>query len=122
MVFEQRYSWGRAYRDGRLVCARVHLTIGRDHRLGLTTSERRYIRARFLERVDPALRAELHVLARRRGAAAQRIAETLQPIAVVIDDPHRAPQRLIVWLQPPQARPGDLRDVEFSLRELPSAP
>jgi hypothetical protein len=30
MVFEQRYGWGRAYRNGAIVCARVHLTIGRD--------------------------------------------------------------------------------------------
>ena len=42
MVFEQRYAWGRAYRDGRLVCWRVHVTIGRDDaRLGLAPHERR---------------------------------------------------------------------------------
>jgi hypothetical protein len=61
---------GRAYRDGRLVCWRVHVTIGRDDaRLGLAPHERRHITARFRDRLDSALRAELRELARCRGAA-----------------------------------------------------
>ncbi|MCA1677920.1 MAG: hypothetical protein LC777_02695 [Actinobacteria bacterium] len=70
MALQQRYAWGRVYRDGSLVCGRVHVTIGRDDRLGLAPHERRYLAARFLDRVHPALRAELAELARRRGAAA----------------------------------------------------
>jgi TDG/mug DNA glycosylase family protein len=27
---EQRYGWGRAYRDGKVVCGRVHVTVGFD--------------------------------------------------------------------------------------------
>jgi hypothetical protein len=69
VVFEQRYTWGRAYRDGQLVCARVHVTVGRDGRLGLTPYESRYVVARFSERLHPELRAELTELARRRGAS-----------------------------------------------------
>jgi hypothetical protein len=119
MVVEQRYAWGRAYRDGKLVCGRVHLTVGRDDRVGLARHERRYLRARFLERVDPTLRRELGELARRRGAAARRVAETVRPIAVVIDDARRGRQRFVVWVQPPDLRYGDLREIEFVLRELP---
>jgi hypothetical protein len=116
---EQRHASGRAYRGERLVCARVQLTIGRDDdRLGLARHERRYILARFCERLDPALRAELSELVRRRGTAARRIAETLQPIEIVVDDPCRGRRRLTARLQPPQLRCGDLRQIEFGLREL----
>jgi hypothetical protein len=119
VVFEQRYAWGRAYRDGRLVCWRVHVTIGRDDaRLGLAPHERRYVTARFRERLDSALHAELVALARRRGAAARRAAERMEPIVIVVDDPHRGRQRVVGRLQPPQVRGGDLCDIEFAVREL----
>jgi hypothetical protein len=112
MVFEQCYAWGRAYRDGRLVCWRVHVTIGRDDtRLGLAQYERRYVTARFRERVDSALHAELVALAR-------RVAERMDPIVIVVEDPHRGRQRLVGRLQPPQVRGGDLCDIEFTVREL----
>jgi hypothetical protein len=113
---DQRYVSGRAYRDGRMVCARVQLTIGRDDdRLGLVGHERRYVLARFCDRLDPALRAELTELVRRRGTAARRAAETLQPLEIVVDD---SCERLIVRLQPPQLRGRSLREIEFGLREL----
>jgi len=117
VVFEQRYGWGRAYRDGQLVCARVHITIGHDGRIGLTRQERRYVAARFLERLHPALRTELAELARRRGAAARRAAERMDPIEVVFDDGCMGTQRIVGWVQPPQVRYGELRDIEFALRE-----
>ena len=113
----QRYASGHAYRGERLVCARVELTIGRaDERLGLARNERRYVLARFCDGLDPALRAELTELVRRRGTAARRIAETLEPIQLVIDDP--GSERLVVRLQPPQLRGRTLRETEFALREL----
>lgn len=119
MVTEQRYAWGRAYRGERLVCARVQVTIGRDHdRLGLARHERGYVLARFQERLDGALRTELAELVRRRGAAARRIAETLEPIELVVDDPRRGRQRVIGRVQPPQLRYGQLREIEFAVREL----
>jgi hypothetical protein len=31
-----RHAWGQTYRDGSLVCSRVHITFGRDDRLGLS--------------------------------------------------------------------------------------
>jgi hypothetical protein len=117
VVFEQRYNWARAYRDGQLVCARVQLTVGRDGRLGLTPAERRYVVARFSERLHPALRAELTELARRRGAAARRAADGMDPIEVVFDDRHLGRQRITGWVQPPRVRRGDLHDIEFGLRE-----
>lgn len=117
MVFKQRYAWGRAYRDGSLVCGRVHITIGRDDRLGLAPHERRFVAARFLDRLHPTLRSELVELIRRRGAAARRAAERMEPIVVVIDDPRHGRERIVGQLKPPQVRHGDLRDVEFHLRE-----
>jgi len=117
MVFKQRYAWGRAYRDGSLVCGRVHITIGRDDRFGLAPHERRYVAARFLDRLHPTLRAELAELARRRGAAARRAAEQMAPIVLVIDDPRHGRERIVGRLKPPQVRHGDLRDIEFGLRE-----
>jgi hypothetical protein len=121
-VTEQRYRLGRAYRDGRLVCWRVHVTIGRDDtRLGLAPRERRYVTASFRERLDSALHAELVQLAHRRGAAARRIAESIEPIVLVVDDPHNGDRhRMIVRLQPPQVRGGVLSEVEFGVRELPA--
>jgi hypothetical protein len=118
---EQRYAWGRAYRDGRLVCWRVHVTIGCDDaRLGLAPRERRYVTASFRERLDRDLHAELVQLVRRRGAAARRIADKLEPIVIVVDDPRHGRQRVVGRLQPPQIRGCDLREIEFAVRELPT--
>jgi hypothetical protein len=114
-VIEQRYLWGRAYRNGEVVCARVHVTVGRDAQLGLARHERRYVVARFVERVHPTLRDELAALARRRGAAARRVAEHMDPIEVVFDSRQ---QRIVAEVQPPQLRyGGELREIEFGLRE-----
>lgn len=119
MIFEQRYAWGRAYRDGRLVCWRVHVTIGRDEaRLGLAPQERRYVTARFRERIDSGLHAELVALVRQRGAAARRVADGMEPIVIVVEDIHRGRQRMVGRLQPPQVRGSDLCDIEFAVREL----
>jgi hypothetical protein len=110
---------GCAYRDEQLVCGCVQLTIGRDDdRLGLARHERRYVVARFCDRVDPVLRAELRQLAHRRGTAARRVAETLQPIEIVVDDASGGRQRLVARLEPPQVRGRDLREIEFGLREV----
>ena len=111
-------GWARAYRGGRLVCARVRVTIGDDDRLGLTRRERRCVSARFLERLDRALWIELMALLRRRGAAGHRLAEHLDPIELVVDQPDGDPRRIVGLLQPPQLRHGQLRDVEFGVREL----
>jgi hypothetical protein len=45
----------------------------------------------------------------------------MDPIEVVIDDPHRGRQRIVGRVQPPQVRRGDLDEIEFVVREeLPS--
>jgi hypothetical protein len=120
VVFEQRYGWARAYRNGRLVAGRVRLTVDHDVRAGLTSHERRRrsLRAAFTERVDPTLRAELVAVARRRGAAARRAADRMEPIEVVIDDPHRGRERIVGRVLPPQQQRGDFDEIEFGLREL----
>jgi hypothetical protein len=121
VVIEQRYAWGRAYRNGTLVCGRVNVTVDHDVRVGLAPRERRRrsIRAAFTERVDPTLRAELAAVARHRGAAARRAADRMEPIEVVLDDPHRGRQRIIGRVQPPQQHHDDLDALEFGLREEP---
>jgi len=120
VVFEQRYGWARAYRDGRLVAGRVRLTVDHDVCVGLAPRERRRrsLRAAFAERVDPALRAELVAVARRRGAAARRAADRMEPIEIIIDDPHRGRERITGRVLPPQQGRGDLDEIEFGVQEL----
>ena len=106
-----------ACRDSAVICGRVELTVAADARLGLTPRERRSFTLRFLDGLQPGLRAELTKLVSRRGAAARRAAERMQPIEIVFDDPLRGLQRIIGSIQPPQRRNGDLRDIQFGLRE-----
>jgi hypothetical protein len=113
---ERHARVGRVYRAGRLVCGWVHVTFERDGRLGLAPRERCFVRVRFHEPLDDDLRAELTQLVRRRGAAARRMVERLDPIEVVVDDSHGERQRIVGHLQPPRVRHGQLRAIEFELR------
>lgn len=122
MVFEQRYAWGRAYRHGRPVCARVVVTIVTDVRLGRSVRQaHRRVEARFLEGLDPALRDELNRLVRCRGAAGERLAERLQPIELVVADRHRGEERVAGYLTPPVRRVGPLEEIDFRLRSADPA-
>jgi hypothetical protein len=114
--FEQHARVGRAYRAGRLVCGCVHVTVSLDGRIGLAPDERRLVRVRFYEPLDDGLRSELTQLVRRRGAAARRAGERVDPIEVVVDDPYGERQRIVGQLEPPQVRHGQLRAIEFELR------
>lgn len=113
----QSRAWGQAYRGGSLICARVHVTVRHDDRLGLAPRERRTISARFEDRLHPILRAELQELAGRRGSAARRAAERIEPIVLLIGDPRHGRERIVGRLLPPYVRHRDLRDIEFALRE-----
>jgi hypothetical protein len=113
----RRACSAHARRDDEVVCGRVELTVDADMRLGLTASERHCVTVRFLDRLEPALRAELTELVRRRGAAAQRAAERMDPIEIVFDDPRLGLQRISGWIQPPQRRNSDLHDIQFGLRQ-----
>jgi len=114
----ERGRLGRAYRSGRLVCGWVQVTTSEDERLGLTRQERRFVRVRFHEPIDDGLRSELTRLMRRRGAAAGRAAERIDPIEVVVDDADAERERIVGRVQPPQIHHGPLRDIEFALRRL----
>jgi hypothetical protein len=92
------------------------VTVLRDGRLGLAPHERRLMWVRFREPLDDDLRAELTQLVRRRGAAARRAVERVDPIEVVVDDPHGERERIVGHLEPPQIRHGELRAIEFELR------
>jgi hypothetical protein len=120
VVFEQRYGWARAYRDGRLVAGRARLTVDHDVRVGIAAGERRRrsMRATFTERVDPTLHDELAAVVRRRGAAARRAADRMEPIEVVVEDTHLGRQRIVGRVEPPQVRRGDLDEIEFAVREI----
>lgn len=113
---DRRCRVGRAYRAGRLVCGCVHVAVLRDGRLGLAPHERRLVWVRFHEPLDDGLRTELTQLMRRRGAAARRAVERLDPIEVVVDDPHGERQRIVGQLEPPQMRHGQLRAIDFELK------
>jgi hypothetical protein len=96
------------------VIGRVSVAVTADDRLGMAPRERRRsIGARFTGNVDPALRDELAAVARRRGAAARRAADRLEPIEVMLD----SGERIVGRLQPPQARHGELGDLQFVVRE-----
>ncbi len=114
----KRCRVGRAYRCGRLICGWVQITISDDERLGLTQQERRHVRVRFHEPIDDGLRSELTQLMRRRGAAAGRAAERIDPIEVVVDEPAGWRHRIVGRVEPPQVHHGPLRDIEFALRKL----
>jgi hypothetical protein len=113
----RRRCAAHACRDSTVVCGRVELTVAADSRLGLTPRERRSFTVRFLDSLEPGLRTELTTLVSRRGAAARRAADRMQPIEIVFDDPLRGLQRIAGSVQPPQRRTGiDLHDVQFGLR------
>ena len=119
MLSEQRYVCGRAYRGETLMCGQVHVTIGRNgDRLDLAQHERRSVTAQFVDGLDPTLRAELAALVRRRGIAARRVAEALDPIELVLVDPRHGRQCMVGRLEPPQVRRRELREIEFAVREL----
>lgn len=113
----RRDRWARAYRDSELVCNRVELTVRADSRLGLAPHERRCLTVRFLDRLEPGLRAELATLVDRRGAVARRAAERMQPVEIIVADSRLGRQRIIGSVQPPHIRHGDLHAIEFGLRE-----
>jgi hypothetical protein len=116
----RRSCSAHACRDSEVVCGRVEITVSADTRLRLTARERRFLTVRFLDRLEPVLRAELTELVRRRGAVARRAAERMETIELVFDDPLAGPQRITGWIQPPQRRNGELKDVRFGLRERAS--
>jgi hypothetical protein len=114
---EYRDRYARAYRDGELVCGRVELVIRRDEtRLGLAPRERAYVVMRFLEDLERDLRGELWLLTKRRGRAAKRIADDLEPIELAFVDPQGRRRRIAGRLEAPLVRSGGLRDIEFGLR------
>ncbi|MGH2942026.1 MAG: hypothetical protein ACRDLN_04540 [Solirubrobacteraceae bacterium] len=116
----RRSCSAHACRDGEIVCRRVELTVDADRRLGLTPRERRVFTVRFLDGLEPVLRAQLTELVRRRGAVARRAAERMEPIEIVFADPLRGPQQIVGSVQPPQRRNGELEDIPFGLRESAS--
>jgi hypothetical protein len=99
----------------------VHVTISFDERLGLTEHERRAVRVRFQEPVADDLRNELHQVVRRRGRASDRAAERIDPIELVIDDPHGEHEHITGRLRPPHRRHGRLREIEFGFAQLEPA-
>ena len=108
-------STGTVRRRGEVI-GRVSVTVTADDRVDMAPRERRRtLGARFTGRVAPDLRDELAAVVRRRGAAARRAAERIEPIEVVLDD---GGERISGHLQPPQHRHGDLSDVVFTVREL----
>jgi hypothetical protein len=112
-----RHRWAHACRDGEVVCGHVELTVRTDTRLGLTAGERRRLAARFVESLHPLLQDELEELVHRRGAACCRVAERIEPIELVFEDPHRGLQRITARIQPPQTRRSELHEITFDLRE-----
>lgn len=103
---------GSAYRDGRVVCARVAVTVVTD------APSARHVLVRFVDGVDRQLRGELQRLTARRGTFAIRLAERLDPVEIVGRDARGALQwRLVGRLERPTAHCWPPTDGEFWLRE-----
>lgn len=109
-VTNDAHRVGRAYRHGDVVCGRIAID--------LAPAEHRHVTVRFLDPPAEHLGAELATLVRRRGAAARRAAEQLEPIELVVDAGD-GPRRLAGRLEPPLLRFGGLPDIEFGVRVRP---
>ncbi|MGH2943680.1 MAG: hypothetical protein ACRDLN_13000 [Solirubrobacteraceae bacterium] len=120
MAHGTRYAWGQVYRDGSLICDRARVTLPCDDQPGAAPRRRRTVIARFDGRLHPALRAELTELTQARGTAARRLAERIEPIVLLLGDPHHERQRIVGQILPPQVHGNDLREIEFRVRELRS--
>jgi hypothetical protein len=118
MTADERNAWGHAYRDGSLICDRARVTLARDGELGAPPRQRRTVIARFDGRLHPTLRSELTELAHCQGAVGRRLAERIEPIVLLLGDPHHGRERIVGQLLPPQTHSNDLREVEFRVREL----
>jgi len=118
MTAGQRYAWGQVYRDGSLICDRTRVTLACDDQPGAAPRQRRTVIARFDGRLHPTLRAELTQLTHCQGTAARRLAERIEPIVLMVGDPHHERERIAGQLLPPHASRTDLREVEFRVREL----
>lgn len=115
---QRRDLEGRAYQRYTLVCGRVVVGDIHDDRLGLAPAEREYATIRFLDDIADGFRPVLEELVRRRGAAAKRLAERLEPLEIVISGNSRRRRRVVGRLEPPLLRYGRLRQIEFRLRKL----
>lgn len=103
---------GSAYRDGRLVCARVTITVTTE------APSARHVLVRFAEGVDQQLRGELQRLMARRGAFAARLADQLDPVQIEGRDAAGDLRwRLTGRLERPAAQYWPPTDTEFWLRE-----
>ena len=119
MTAGQRYVWGQVYRDGSLICDRARVTLARDDQPSAAPRQRRTVIARFDGRLHPRLRAELTELAHCQGTdVARRLAERIEPIVLLLGDPHYGRERIVGQLLPPQTQRTDLREIEFRVREL----
>lgn len=114
-----RYVWGQVYRDGSLICDRARVTLPTDEHPGGEPRQRRTVIARFEGRLHPMLRAELTELTSCQGTvAARRLAEGIEPIVLLLGDPHHQRERIVGRLLPPQVPGNELREIEFRVREL----
>lgn len=120
MVWEHSYLWGRAYRDGRLVCSRVRVTVISDVRIGQSAPTPPRLRVRFLEGLDRTLRDELERLVLCRGLRRRRLAERIAPVEIVWSEPSYwlGHQSGVGRLEPTSERCVPLEEIEFSLRPV----
>lgn len=114
LITQQQYLEGRARRHGRIVCERITVHRIDDRRIGLAPTERRHVSVRFLDGLEPGFRTELVTLVQRRGAAARRAAEGLEPLELVLDMTDGR-QCVAGRLEPPLLRSGALRNIEFGI-------
>jgi hypothetical protein len=119
---QRRYRQAQVYRGGKMVCGRAELLLRVDkRRVGLTRPERRYLVVRFMDSLDPRLQRELQRLRDRRGERARRFADAVDPITIKVDE---GEEQVVLEVRvqaphdPSRITTGELREVEFDVREV----
>lgn len=96
-MMTERSGSARVFRGDQCVCEHAEVQVSRENRrLGLTAAERCLVRVRFVGQVEPELRDDLVGIVERRGAAAERYADRIEPIVIAL-----AGEQIEVRLKPP---------------------
>lgn len=116
MSLDQQSRPACVYRHGRIVCGGARVTFRQSRRLGLTSTERRSVRIVFASGISGELYRELAEMTQRRGAAATRYADRIEPVTIVVEDPQDGRVELRGRIKPPTVAPApDVQHVEFPI-------
>lgn len=112
MGLDQQYRPALVHRHGRVLCTRARVKIRAARRLD---SEDSYVQVVFADGVASELHHELAEMIGRRGAAAARYAERIEPVTIIVEAPQGRVE-LRGRIKPPSvAQTPDLHHAVFSI-------